>query len=162
MTAFIFFLLNFMLIGPPVQETGGDLPDADQFVERVQDNLKSDRLLLSHYTYNLLETKYKSSGDGRTEADEVNEYEVYPSLDEEYTYRKHISKNGRRLDPEDIDLATAVLILSEQWNDNVSGKEYLRKLDNPQIRVFLQEQNQGKGSAVRRGIAEASQRCYQC
>ena len=35
-----------------------------------------------------------------------------------------------RLDEEEIDLATAVLIISEQWNDNVYGRRYISKLDD--------------------------------
>jgi tetratricopeptide (TPR) repeat protein len=49
------------------------------------------------------------------------------------------NKNGRyarsieqilRLAEEDIDLATAVLIISEQWNDNVHGRRYISDLDD--------------------------------
>jgi len=32
----------------------------------------------------------------------VNEYEVYPSLEEGFTYLRHISKNGKSLSPEEI------------------------------------------------------------
>ena len=35
-----------------------------------------------------------------------------------------------RLEEDEIDLATAVLIISEQWNDNVYGRRYLTELDN--------------------------------
>jgi len=35
-----------------------------------------------------------------------------------------------RLDETEVDLATAVLIISEQWNDNVYGRRYLAKLDD--------------------------------
>jgi len=35
-----------------------------------------------------------------------------------------------RLDESEIDLATAVLIISEQWNDNVYGRRYVSKLDD--------------------------------
>ncbi len=35
-----------------------------------------------------------------------------------------------RLDEKDVDLATAVLIISEQWNDNVYGRRYVSKLDD--------------------------------
>ena len=34
-----------------------------------------------------------------------------------------------RLNADEIDLGTAILITSEQWNDNVLGKRYLAKLD---------------------------------
>ncbi|MHC4360790.1 MAG: tetratricopeptide repeat protein [Planctomycetota bacterium] len=35
-----------------------------------------------------------------------------------------------RLQPEEIDLATAVLIISEEWSDNVHGRRYVAKLDD--------------------------------
>jgi len=35
-----------------------------------------------------------------------------------------------RLDEKDIDLATAVLIISEQWNENIYGRKYIAKLDD--------------------------------
>jgi len=40
-----------------------------------------------------------------------------------------------RLDAEEVDLATAVLIISEQWNDNVYGKRYVSKLDDMAIEI---------------------------
>lgn len=35
-----------------------------------------------------------------------------------------------RLEPDQIDIATAVLIISELWNDNVLGRKYVSKLDD--------------------------------
>ncbi|MHC4423821.1 MAG: transglutaminase family protein, partial [Planctomycetota bacterium] len=35
-----------------------------------------------------------------------------------------------RLEPEAVDLATAALIISEQWNKNVYGRRYLQRLDD--------------------------------
>jgi len=35
-----------------------------------------------------------------------------------------------RLSPDDIDLATAVLIISEQWSDNVQGRKYQTMIDD--------------------------------
>jgi tetratricopeptide (TPR) repeat protein len=35
-----------------------------------------------------------------------------------------------RLEPDEVDLATAVLIISEQWSDNVYGRRYVHKLDD--------------------------------
>lgn len=48
-----------------------------------------------------------------------------------------------RLDERDIDLATAVLIISEQWNDNVYGRRYISRLDDMalEIRKRLKEKN---------------------
>jgi len=39
------------------------------------------------------------------------------------------------LDERDVDLATAVLIISEQWNDNVNGKYYILQLDDMALEI---------------------------
>ncbi|MDD5327819.1 MAG: tetratricopeptide repeat protein [Phycisphaerae bacterium] len=46
-----------------------------------------------------------------------------------------------RLDAEEVDLATAVLIVSEQWSDMVEGRRYLAELDDMalEIRSRLEE-----------------------
>ncbi len=40
-----------------------------------------------------------------------------------------------RLDAEEVDLATAVLIISEQWNDNVYGRRYISKIDDMALEI---------------------------
>ena len=40
-----------------------------------------------------------------------------------------------RLNADEIDLATAVLIISEQWSDNVRGRKYLTQLDNMALEI---------------------------
>jgi len=40
-----------------------------------------------------------------------------------------------RLRPDEVDLATAVLIISEQWNENVYGRKYLARLDDMALEV---------------------------
>ena len=40
-----------------------------------------------------------------------------------------------RLDADEVDLATAVLIISEQWNDNVYGHRYIARLDEMAIEI---------------------------
>ena len=48
-----------------------------------------------------------------------------------------------RLDEDEVDLATAVLIISEQWNDNVYGRRYLTDLDDMayEIRSRIKSKN---------------------
>jgi len=96
-------LIFFMFFqGPDLQKPGDALPDPETFLEKVQENLRSDYLLQSRYTFNVRQSKFEPDKDGKPEAVEVNEYEVYPSLDPEYIYRRNISKNGRPLSAEDI------------------------------------------------------------
>ena len=53
-----------------------------------------------------------------------------------------------------VDLEKELLIIDDGSTDGT--REFLSKLSEPRIQVFFQEKNQGKGAAVRRGIAEAN------
>ncbi|MHC4759553.1 MAG: hypothetical protein ACYTE8_12930 [Planctomycetota bacterium] len=48
-----------------------------------------------------------------------------------------------RLSPQEIDLATASLIVSEEWSDLVQGRRYLSDLEDMayEIRTRLEEKN---------------------
>ena len=81
----------------------GDLPEHDEFLRNVRSQLRSDRLLQSQYTFNLKVTESRLDKKGNVEKTEVNEYEVYPSLEEDLTYTKHVSKNGIRLKSGEIE-----------------------------------------------------------
>jgi len=71
------------------------LPELNTFLSRTKDNLKSDRLLLSQYTYNMKSTTRFLDKDGRVKKTEIREYEVFPSLDEDMNYERLISEDGR-------------------------------------------------------------------
>jgi hypothetical protein len=60
--------------------------------------------------------------------------------DKEGLYARSIEQ-VLRLDDEEVDLATAVLIVSEQWSDVVAGRRYLTDLDDMalEIRAKLKE-----------------------
>ncbi|MFZ0035167.1 MAG: transglutaminase family protein, partial [Sedimentisphaerales bacterium] len=60
--------------------------------------------------------------------------------DKEGLYARSIEQ-VLRLDNEEVDLATAVLIVSEQWSDVVAGRRYLTDLDDMalEIRAKLKE-----------------------
>ena len=76
-------LLLFFLGGPASKETRNDLPDRDTFLQNVQDNLRSDRLLQSQYTFNMKQSDFEPDDNGDLQVKEVKEYEIYPYLDEE-------------------------------------------------------------------------------
>jgi hypothetical protein len=79
------------------------LPELNAFIARVTENLKSDRLLQSQYTYNMRETTQRLDKDGHVKKTEVHLYEVYPSLDEDMTYQRLISENGKPVDPKKLE-----------------------------------------------------------
>lgn len=60
-------------------------------------------MLQSRYRFDMKQSDIERDKEGNTKKVEVNIYEVYPYPDEEFTYRRHISENGRRLSPEDIE-----------------------------------------------------------
>jgi hypothetical protein len=80
-----------------------NLPELDAFLRGVRAHLRSDRLLQIQYTYNLKETETQLDKQGNPKKIEVKDYEVYPSLDEEFSYMRLVSKNGSPLDPEKIE-----------------------------------------------------------
>lgn len=79
------------------------LPELSGFLDRIKDNLKSDRLLLSNYSYNRKSITRHLDGQGRVQKTETSEYEIYPSLDPDMTYERLISKNGQAVDAEKIE-----------------------------------------------------------
>ncbi len=53
-----------------------------------------------------------------------------------------------------LEVDIEIVIVDDGSKDGT--REYLRKLSDSRIRIFFQEKNQGKGAAVRKGIAEAA------
>ena len=74
------------------------LPELNAFLDNIKDNLKSDRLLLCQYTYNMKSSTRYLDKEDRVKKIEIREYEVYPSLDEDMAYERLISEDGRPLD----------------------------------------------------------------
>jgi hypothetical protein len=70
------------------------LPDGALFLQEVRKRLHTDEMLLSQYTYTEKATVLELDRDGTVKKTHVNLYEVYPSPDEQYTYRKLIAKDG--------------------------------------------------------------------
>ncbi|MBN2317452.1 MAG: hypothetical protein JXR49_00150 [Acidobacteria bacterium] len=62
----IAIILTFFLGNPTVMETRKDLPDLDTFLRNVQNNLRSDRLLQSRYTFNMKQSDIELDKEGNT------------------------------------------------------------------------------------------------
>ena len=86
-----------------VEDSTRNLPELESFLQGVRLNLRSDRLLQSQYTYNMKQTKVHLDKEGNPKRYEVDEFEVFPSLDDEYTYMRQIVKDGQPLGPEEIE-----------------------------------------------------------
>jgi len=96
-------LLLFFLSDPAAKVSEDDLPDLDSFLENIQKNLRSDRLLQSQYTFNMKQSNFERDKEGDLRVAEVKEYEVYPFLDEELTYRRLVSENNQPLAAKEIE-----------------------------------------------------------
>jgi hypothetical protein len=99
----ILYILLILQISLTIKDSGQPLPDLDTFLRNIRAHLRSDRLLQSQYTYNLRQTETWLDKEGNPRKTEVNVYEVYPSLDEEFTYTRRISKDGKPLSAEEIE-----------------------------------------------------------
>jgi hypothetical protein len=88
----------------PVQNAAQekDLPELNELLPHVRERLRSDRLLLSQYTYTEKQTVRKLDSQGRTTSSEERIYEVYPDPEEELTYRRLIAVNGKPTSEKDI------------------------------------------------------------
>jgi len=103
MRAFLFILLTLLQAGAEAGDSTKKLPELNAFLRDVRANLRSDRLLQSQYTYNLKQTRTHLDREGKPQNIEVDEFEVFPSLDEKYTYERQTVKDGKPLDPEEIE-----------------------------------------------------------
>ena len=68
------------------------------------------------------------------QATSLGQHEPLANEDKAGLYARSIEEI-LRLEPEQVDLATAVLIISEQWNRNVYGRRYLSRLDDMALEI---------------------------
>jgi hypothetical protein len=78
------------------------LPDAERFLAQARAHLKTDRQLLSQYTFRERETKIHLSKFGTLTTGPVQVFEVYPGLEPDDTYRRLIEVDGKPRDPADL------------------------------------------------------------
>ena len=70
------------------------LPDKDRFVAEVRARLRTDRALQANYTFIERRQEIEVSKLGKVSADVTKSYEVYPSADPGFTYKRLIAVNG--------------------------------------------------------------------
>ncbi len=84
-------------------ESPPPLPDAEAFLQQVKTHLRSDRLLMSRYTYTEKTIEKRLDKNGKVEKTEEEIYEVYPSVEENRSYRRLIAREGKALRAEELE-----------------------------------------------------------
>jgi hypothetical protein len=85
------------------QDQDRPLPDQAKFLQEFRKTLHTPDKLLSQYTYTEKETESKYDSKGKVTSSETNTYQVLHGAEEWQTYRRHISKNGKLLPPEELE-----------------------------------------------------------
>jgi hypothetical protein len=99
----LFMLLGFFIqTGPSVSVDSKPLPELDAFLKNVRKHLHSNWIVQSQYTYTEKTIVRELDDDGRLKETEIRVYEVYPSADEQFTYKKLISKDDKPVNAEAI------------------------------------------------------------
>ena len=119
------FLSGLLLPAFTLQESDRPLPELSSFLQEVRKHLRSDRLLLSQYTFTQTNTERHLDGNGNVKKTEVEVYEVYPSLEEGQTYRKLISKDGKPLSPRELE--------KQDQEHEKKSQERTRKLERERV-----------------------------
>src|SRR5216683_424975 len=79
------------------------LPDSASFIAQARAHLKTDRELLSHYTFHERQAEIHLTKLGKLTTGAVKVYELYPGLDPDDTYRRLIEIDGKPRDPAELD-----------------------------------------------------------
>ena len=78
------------------------LPDKDHFVAEVRTRLRFDRALQANYTFLERRQEIEISKLGKVSADVTKTYEVYPSVDPGFTYKRLIAVNGTPIPADEL------------------------------------------------------------
>ena len=98
----LFCLVLFPICGF-AQIENRPLPELNAFLAKIKENLRSDRLLLSRYTFDMEETVRRLDKEGHVKKTEVRVFEVYPSLEEDMTYQRLILEDGKPVDAKKLE-----------------------------------------------------------
>jgi hypothetical protein len=98
-----FMLLSFLIqTGPSVSADSKPLPELDSFLQNIRKHLHSNWIVQSQFTYTEKSIVRQLDSDGKLTKTEIKVYEVYPSADEQFTYKKLISKDDNSASAEAI------------------------------------------------------------
>jgi hypothetical protein len=79
------------------------LPEASAFLAHARANLRTDRLLLSQYTYLERRREIRLTKLGKVELGAEQVLQVYPGVDPADTYRRLVEVDGRPRDPRELE-----------------------------------------------------------
>ena len=79
------------------------LPDLGPLLKDLRKTLHSDRVLLSQYTYVEKNTENRLDKSGHITKTEIEILEMYPSLEQDLSYSRLISKNGKPVDAKELE-----------------------------------------------------------
>ena len=95
--------LSLLLVVPARAQQEKPLPELAPFLQEVRKHLRSDRLLLSQYTYTLKNTERHLDGNGNVKKTEVEVYEIYPSLEEGQGYERKVERDGKPIGAKELE-----------------------------------------------------------
>ena len=116
----------------PPQE-GRPLPQIEAFLERVKQNLTSDRLLQSQYTFNRTETVQAIDRQGEAKRTWSKTWEVFPSVEPKLSYERLIEKDGEPI---------KVSRIEKQDREHRKKRENLKRLSPERVAEKHQEEKQ--------------------
>lgn len=99
-TCFAAVWLLASAIAVPAGAQERPLPDVEQFLSQARTRLRTDRQLLSQYTFRQRETDLHLTKFGKLTTGPVKVYEVYPGLDPDDSYRRLVEVDGKPRDLE--------------------------------------------------------------
>ena len=102
-TAMMTLWLSLLLVVPARAQQEKPLPELAPFLQEVRKHLRSDRLLLSQYTYTLKNTERHLDGNGNVKKTEVEVYEIYPSLEEGHGYERKVERDGKPIGAKELE-----------------------------------------------------------
>jgi hypothetical protein len=82
----------------PVCAQERPLPDLEPFLSQARSHLRTDRQLLSQYTFRERETELRLTKFGKLTTGPMKVYEVYPGLDPDDSYRRLVEVDGKPRD----------------------------------------------------------------
>ena len=79
------------------------MPELEEFLEHLKQNLTGDRLLQSQYTFDRHETNRFIDSQGEVKKSTSKKWEVFPSFDPNLSYERLIEKDGVPIKPFQIE-----------------------------------------------------------